>query len=448
MRSPEDSDREPLSAWTLAAYSAPAFAFAAPTIPVYIYLPAVYADELGLGLIGTGGAILVARAFDTISDPVVGALSDRTRSRHGMRKPWIVLGAVAAAIGLFMLAYPPAAANAVYLTLALVVLFSGWTAVNVPYLAWGAELARDYDARTRLTSAREGVALAGMLVAAGVPALVDGTSSARFQLTAWMAIAIGAIAVPILARYVPDRALMRDCQTAQSSGSARTIASMVANLPFVRLAVAWFINGLANGLPAVLFIFYLTYALAVDASVQPVFVVAYFLSSLLAIPGVIWLSQWVGKHRAWCLAMIAACAAFATVPLLTPEHVVWFGVVCVVTGAALAADIVLPPALQADVIDLDRLRHGEERTAIYMAVWNVAAKSATALAAGLGLVAVGGAGFDPTAVDERGIMALVVAYSIVPIGLKLAAIALLWSFPLTARRHAAIRNRLRSRNPR
>ncbi len=96
-----------MSAAVLAAYAAPAVAFAIPTIPLYVYLPAVYADDLGLGLTATGTAILIARVFDALSDPVVGYFSDTVRSRLGLRKPWIIAGALVAAAGMLLVALPP-----------------------------------------------------------------------------------------------------------------------------------------------------------------------------------------------------------------------------------------------------------------------------------------------------------------------------------------------------
>jgi Na+/melibiose symporter-like transporter len=430
---------------TLAAYAAPAFAFSIPTIPVYIYLPAVYADDLGLGLAATGAAIVIARAFDTLSDPVVGLMSDRLNTRYGLRKPWMVAGGVVAALGLLLIAFPPRHVGAVYLASALVALFAGWTAVSVPYTAWGAELATGYDERTRVTSAREGAALAGIFLASLLPALVGSNSSERLKWIALVAIVSGCVSLFMVARVVPDRSLAREIRSGATRfpfNLRRLAADVAGNKPFLRLLAAWFINGLANGLPAALFILYMTHALKAGAGIQPVFVIAYFSAAVVAVPGIYGLGIVFGKHRAWCIAMVGACVAFAVVPFLAAGQFTAFLAVCLVTGAALGADLILPPALQADVIDLDRMRHGRMRTGTYFAVWSAAAKSATAISSGLGLVAVGAAGFDPTAVDDRGLTVLVVAYSVVPIILKAAAIALLWSFPLTERRHAIIRKRL------
>ena len=86
---------------TLLAYALPAFVLALPTIPVYVFLPAFYGDQLGLGLATTGLVLLVARIFDTVTDPVIGVLCDRYAWRGSRRKPWIAAGAIIAGIGMF-----------------------------------------------------------------------------------------------------------------------------------------------------------------------------------------------------------------------------------------------------------------------------------------------------------------------------------------------------------
>lgn len=436
-------DRGP-GRFALAAYAAPAFAFAIPTLPVLIFLPAIYADGLGLGLAATGAALLAARLFDMATDPLIGLLSDRTRSRFGRRKVWIMAGAPVAALGFLMLAFPPAGIGPLYLTTWLMVLYLGWTAVQVPYAALGAELSSDYRMRTRITAMREGTAVGGILMASAIPVIASGSAEGQFAAIALTAIGLGALGLAGLGLLVPDppaRTAPPD-RAAPARPPGEIIRQALANGPFLRLVAAWFLNGLANGLPAALFILYLTHGLKVSEGQRPLLILAYFLAAIVCLPFWTRLSTRIGRHRAWCLAMLAACLAFLPVPLLPEGAFAAFLAVCLVTGAALGADLALPPAMQADVVDLDRLRHGEERTGTYFAVWLAVTKAAAALSAGLGLAGVSAAGFDPAAPTPAGVMVLALAYAGVPVVLKLAAVALIWRFPITPRKQAAIRRRL------
>lgn len=435
---------------TVIAYALPAFALAVPTIPVYVFLPAFYAGTVGLGLTATGAALLAARLFDGISDPLIGWLSDRIGTRWGRRKPWILAGGVLAGIALLFLLQPPERAGFAYLLGWAIVLYAGWTLVSVPYVALGAELAEGYHERSRVTGAREMLTLVGILAAATIPpaaATVGATEAAGLAVVAWFAVAAGLPAFALLLLRVPDPATSRGTHRWMAFGPG--LRAVVANGLFRRLLAAWFVNGLANGLPAVLFPLYLDHVLGVGAGVQGMLIGAYFLAGALAIP--LWLraSRRWGKHRTWCVAMALACGAFVWVPALPHlpvDATVAFAVICVLTGVALGADLALPPAMQADVVDVDTLRTGERRAGLFFAAWSMATKAALALAVGIAFPVLDGLGFDPgTANTESALFALTVIYALVPCVLKAIAIAMMWGHPLSERRHRAVLHRIEAR---
>lgn len=428
---------------TLILYALPGFAVALPTIPVYIHLPALYGEVLGLA--STGAILLAARLFDTVTDPLVGTLSDRFSFRGARRKPWIALGACIAGLGLYKVLAPPAAADAAYLLVWSVVLYGGWTMVAVPYLAWGAELSGDYRQRTRITAWREAFSLIGILAAGAIGAGVSGAGGSQADgaaAIAWAAILAGAIVLPLTLWHVPDRLPLRQ---PKSRAAARTwiagLRSLAGNRPFTRLIAAWFLNGLANGIPAALFLIYLEHGLGAGSETRALFILGYFAAAVAAIP--LWsaISRRTGKHRAWCVAMIAAVSAFVLVPFIPQGDFLAFAAVCAVTGAALGADLALPPAIQADVVDYDRWRSGRDRAGIQFALWGMSTKLALAAAIGLALPGLEAAGFSQSS-PEDGRGALLAIYSLVPAAIKVVAIAIVWRFPLTEARHAIIRRRL------
>jgi len=433
-----------LEAPVLLFYALPSLVLAFPTIPVYIHLPAVYGVELGLGLATTGLVLLGARIFDTVTDPFVGALSDRLGFRGNRRKPWIAAGAPIAGLGLFKLLNPPVGLDWTYLFGWSVLLYAGWTMIAVPYLAWGAELSRDYHERTRITSWREGLMLAGIVLAGAVNTVVTGlggTEAEALRAMAWAAILSGLVVIPLLLWKVPETSEKSPVQrrAANLRGGA---ALLLTNRPFMRLLSGWFLNGLANGVPAALFYIYLEHGLGADAGQRATLILIYFIAAILAVPLWLPLSRRIGKHRAWCWAMIAASLAFAAVPLIPEGGLAAFALICAVTGAALGADLVLPPAIQADVVDYDRLRSGRQRAGLQFALWGMSTKFALAAAVGLALPGLEMAGFNPAAPDADGIFVLTVIYALVPVVIKMTAIAVVWRFPLTADRHDIIRRRL------
>lgn len=418
----------------LAAYAAPALPLAALTLPVYIYLPNYYADDLGLGLAAVGAVLLFARLWDVISDPLIGWLSDRGHGpisrRWGRRRPWIVAGAPLMMAACWMLFAPPAGAGIAHLLVWSIALYLGWTMMILPLTALSAELSGDYDERSRIAAWRESFTLAGTLATLGGLALLDGFgATVALRWVGGAVVLLLPICTAIMVWRVPDISVRRDGQLSAGSGWRM----LRANRPFQRLIAAYLLNGFANGLPATLFLLFVGRTLQAPSQAGLLLFV-YFLSGIAAVPLWLRLSYRYGKHRVWCAAMLVSCAVFAATPFLGAGDVGWFAAVCVLTGLCLGADLVLPSAMQADVVDLDSIETGERRAGLFFALWGMATKLALALAVGVAFPLLDWSG-------EAAFM-LILLYSLLPIAFKLAAIALMAGYPLTAARHAEIAARL------
>lgn len=421
----------------LLAYALPGLPLAALTLPLYIYLPSFYAEDLGLGFALVGGLLLAARLWDMITDPLVGALSDRLDTTWGRRRPWLIAGTPLVMVSLWFLFDPPADASGTYLLVWTMALYLAATFVRLPYEAWGAELSPDYDGRSRVTGHREAFVVLGTLLATGIPALTATTKVEALQGLAWLTLLTLPVAVGLACWLVPDPPSRQSARVPWRDG----LRVLAANAPFRRLILAYFLNGIANGLPATLFLLFVERVLVLPEWAGPLLFV-YFVCGLAAVPVWLRLSYRYGKHRIWALAMVGTSLVFATVPLLGPGDELWFAAICVLTGIGLGADLVLPPAMQADVVDLDRLESGAQRTGLYFALWGVATKLALALAVGLAFPALELAGFQPRNVapdSTSGLLALALLYGLVPVAFKLVSIGLMWGFPITRDRQAEVR---------
>lgn len=431
-----------LTARVLAAYGAPALPLAALTLPVYIYLPTFYAKTLGLGLATVGAVLLVARIVDVLSDPVIGQLSDHVQTRFGRRRPWIVAGTPVVMASIWFLFVPDAEAGLGHLLLWSVLLYVGWTMMILPLSAWGAELSDDYHERSRITAFREGFVLAGTLFALGLPAALgygDASQAAgALRILATAVVVLLPLAVLALLVMTPEPAV-KAWRTVRLREGARLLRG---NRPFRRLIAAYLLNGIANGLPATLFLLFVTHVLQEEAQAG-LLLFLYFVSGVVAVPLWLRLSYRFGKHKVWSAAMIAACAVFVWVPLLGPGDFYWFVAVCVLTGIGLGADLVLPPSMQADVVDLDTLESGAQRTGLFFALWGMVTKLALAVAVGLAFPLLDLAGFDEQGGNAGfALFALAGLYSLAPVIFKAGAIVLMWEYPITAGKQAEIRQRV------
>lgn len=422
------------------AYGLPAVPLAALTLPLYILVPTFYAEAIGLSLAATGTALLVVRLFDAINDPLIGVLADRMRTPFGRRRTLFAASLPICAVAAVMLFWPPVDAGAPYLTGWGAVLSLGYTAAVIPFYAWGAEMAGSYRARSTITGWRESLTLVGTLLAIALPFALDLDDAAGFHGLALLGVAV-AVALPLLGILavwrVPEPAEFTRAAVPWRQG----LNHLWANRPFRRLIVAFFLNGLANGIPATLFLFFVADYLGAEAMRGPLLFL-YFACGVAGVPLAAWASRKIGKHRAWSLGMIAACLIFVPVPLLSEGDVAAFAVICAATGLLVGFDLAIPPAIQADVIDVDTAASGEQRSGLYFAAWGLTTKLSLALAVGLAFPLLGAFGFEAGAGPAQGstpLMALAMIYALVPVCLKLSAIALMWNFPLDEARQSELR---------
>ncbi|MCG8442991.1 MAG: MFS transporter [Caulobacterales bacterium] len=429
----------------LFGYALPGLPMAALMLPLYVFLPTYYAEDLGLGFTAVGAVLLIARLTDVASDPVIGLVSDRIDTRIGRRRPWILAGVPVVMAGVYALFLPGEGVGWGYLLAWTVIAYLGGAMITLPHSAWGAELSPDYHERSRIAGAREGVVIVGTLIAAAIPAVFGGDQKAALQVIGigvCLVLPISVIAAVLLAPETP-------APPRRPLAWRRSVGALVSNAPFARLIAAYLLNGVANGLPASLIVLFVTHVLETPSWIG-LFLFVYLLSGVLSIPLWLRLSARRGKHQVWSGAMLAACAIFVCVPLLGAGDQLWFLAICLLTGAALGADLTLPASMQADVVDLDTLKSGRRRAGVYFALWGMATKLSLALAVGIAFPILGAMGFDPDTDSQapRALFALAALYSLAPVAFKLAAIALMRGYPITADRQARVRRLIAARQAR
>jgi glycoside/pentoside/hexuronide:cation symporter, GPH family len=416
-----------LPAWRLAAYASFAFPLSMAALPIYVQVPAYYAATTSLSLATIGALLLGVRALDAVQDPWLGALSDRYRTRTGSRLGLVGWSAPGLALGMVALFLPPSgsAAAALWLVATLAVTYLAYSAGSIAYLAHGAEMSGEYHQRTRIVAIREGVGLAGVIVAAVLPdalatryGLVDG--QLRF------AVLFGAAAIAgawIAVRAAPRSP--RPAATVAATPLAASLRAALADRRFRRLAAIYALNGIAAAVPATLVLFYVRDALGVSGA-PGVFLAVYFASAAVGMPLWVATARRTGKANAWLVSMLLSIAAFGWTWALGRGDTAAFACICVLTGIALGADLALPPALLADVADGGGQPDDAPHRGAYFGVWTLLAKLNLGLAAGLSLPLVGLLGYLPGTSVADGARALSLVYALLPCALKTLAAVALW----------------------
>jgi GPH family glycoside/pentoside/hexuronide:cation symporter len=420
------------------AYAAPAFALAVVGIPVYVYLPKFYTDTVGIDIAALGVILGSVRIFDAVTDPPMGYLSDRTVSRFGRRRPYIAFGAVFVALFLILLFNPPQASPAfetIWFGVCIYALFLFWTIVTVPYEALGPEITYDYNERNALFGLRDGLLIAGTLAAAASPAAVQAVlglapdaegERAKFF---W----IGLIYAPLVissAWWCVLAVRERPLPASTTPGLWKGMHTVLRNRPFVILISAYTISAVGNNLPATLILFYVQYVL--ESPLADAFLLLYFVTGIVCLPGWVALARRIGKKRAWLLSIGVNTGAFVGVFFLGPGDAAIYGVLVFLSGIGLGATLALPSSIQADVIDYDELLTGERREGRYLGFWSIAKKLAAAVGVGAGLAVLGMAGYEPNARQpESVLLALRVLYALVPSACNLTALLIALAYPIS-----------------
>ncbi len=427
----------------MAAYGAPAIALSVLALPLYIIVPTFYADQLGLSLASIGAVLLAIRLLDAFCDPFFGWMSDRFLSVLGRRRGFFLLSLPLSAFATFMLFWPPVNAGIVYLGLWAGLASIGYTWTILPYTAWGAELATDYSDRLRVTGWREGAGLVGTLIAIAAPFSIGLDSAIGFHGLAAVGLFV-LIALPVAGiiaiRMVPEP----ENPSVRLLGPVEGIVYFARNRPFLRLIAAFLLNGFANAIPATLFLYFVSDRLG-EPELRGPLLFLYFLAAIAGVPIAVTMAHRFGKHRTWCAAMALACVIFFFAGFLGNGDALAFAIICGLTGLLLGFDLALPPAIQADVIDLDTVNSGEQRSGIYFAAWSLATKVALALGVGVVFPILAWAGFNASASPVFALDTLSVLYAWLPIIPKTAAILLMWNFPLGAIQQAELRQQIEVR---
>ncbi len=404
-------------------YGALALPLAFVALPLYVQLPNHYATAFGVPLATLGALLLATRLLDALVDPWIGGWVDRAFEAGPRRIAMLaVAAALALGIGFHGLFFPPlrfaqGAALLAWCAAMLVITYAGYSLLTVLHQAWGARLGGEAEQRARIVAWREGLALAGVLVASVLPALA-GLAATATTLAVALVLALWAL------QDAPrDRAFGGAAAPGSLAPHGATWRLPVANAAFRRLLAVFALSGIAAAVPATLLLFFVRDRLQAPAW-EPVFLAGYFAAGALAMPLWVRAVRRIGLVRAWLAGMALAVAAFVWAALLGSGDTLAFTAVCIASGVALGADLALPGALLAGVVQRAGQRGRAEGA--YFGWWQFVTKLNLALAAGLALPLLAALGYSPGADDPAALRALSAGYALLPCALKAAAALLLW----------------------
>ncbi|MEM7097643.1 MAG: MFS transporter [Pseudomonadota bacterium] len=424
----------------LVAYGSLGFPIAILGYPMTLFLHPYYAGELGLGLAAISTVLLVSRLTDFVTDPLMGWLSDRTQTRFGRRRPYIVLGLPVMLLGIYKLFMPETPVDIWYMLIWNSVIYLGWTIMILPYGAWGAELTDNYMDRATITATRQIWTISGLFGASIViwffQEVLETPGSGDVLAGIGMTLLIVfPIVVAALLLIVPEREI-----TATEAPQTwwRELSSMMKIGPFRRMVYVALAIVIGEASRHAVVVFFMDDVLQAGDRIGRTFIF-YYMMGVAAIPLWQWLARKYGKHRSLAIAMTWSALMVLATAFLGAGDYNTFLVFYVLKGASFGAFAYLPLAMIADVVDVDTAVTRQKRAGLFFAVFGAVDKIGIAIGLFIALQALDLTGYDPEqAINESGLWMIRLEYAVIPTFFFLLASYIVWNYPVTNERHAKL----------
>jgi len=396
------------------AYGTLAIPIAFLGLPIYIYLPNFYVNEIGLNVALIGIALFLSRLLDMVSDPFIGLISDKYIKKSYL----IVLGSITLLFSFYFLIHPSSSNSFLWLFIFSALTYISWSFINIPYLALNAELGKNYQDNTNLSFSREVFTIIGVVIALLLPYIYNISQNPKESLNLLLktSLIVFPIVIFIFVFFIKEN--KSSIEVLPFFDSLKRFKKDFAKAN--NIFIAFILNNLANAIPATLFLFYVQLVLKTPEYTGALLLV-YFISAVIALPFWIYLSKKIDKQKVWISSIALAVVSFSFIPFLGEEDYILFGLISFCTGVSLSADMAIPASIQSDIAQKSKTL-GNQISGVLFGFWNMLTKLSLALAVFITFIILEIVGFDVNNLTNLALNTLIILYSILPILLKLLAV--------------------------
>ena len=436
-------------------------------------------DVAGLGAFLAGIAITVGRLWDAVTDPIMGWITDHTKSRWGKRLPYLLFGAIPYAISYLCLWIVPEFESEhyifVYVTVTLIFFNTCLTVVFVPYTSLTAAITNDYNERTSITGYRMFSSQVAFLIGAALPPILVSLAShsAQSEQAAGMLeslidslnplfgswantarqghfIVASLFAVIMVAsiwttffgtREREFETKARDDAASQSTPftyASKIVEQLFGNKPFLISVLMLLLANCAAALAGANLAYYLQYVLGLEADFHKI-IPTMFIMAIVSVPIWVTLAKKYGKAEVFQKAMYCYALIYFLMPLFQPEYNRFIYIVAMLIGFFHAAALTIPWAVIPDVVEYDELKSGKRREGLFYGGTTFAYKAATGMAILISSIMLEVFNYTPNTVQSpNAILAIKFLIGPIPAVFLLAAAFLAGRYPLTYEKHKRI----------
>jgi glycoside/pentoside/hexuronide:cation symporter, GPH family len=441
-----------LSRLTKIIYGAGDIGFSMTSTIIAAYFPIFLTDVVGIAPVIAAIAIFVGKSWDYVNDPIIGHISDRTRTRWGRRRPFLLFGALPFALIFTLMWWKPPFTSDTAMVIFYAVIFvlydAAATFVYMPYFALTPELTEDYDERTQLTGYRMFFSILGGLISFVLPMVIIGKMAPEnANRVLLMGLIFGLFsAIPLLLVFFGTRE--RDVfEKLERPKLLDSFKAALKNRPFVFSAIIYLFTWTGMHIVEANLLFYIKYVVQRE-SMSEVIMAMIFVTAIIALP--LW--DWVSKKFNKRLAYIFGIAFWAVVQLLlitvsASSSLFYLLSLCFLAGIGVGAAHVLPWAMIPDAIEWDELQTGERHEGIFYSLVTLLAKVTNSIAVPLALMVLDLTGYIPNADVQPAstITGIRLVVGPIPAALLLGGIIFAIFYPLSRKDHHEIVQKLEAR---
>lgn len=383
---------------TLAAFAAPCLPLTGVGLPLVVNLPPYYASTLGLDMAITGLLFSVVRWIDVPLDLLYGHWIDRTNTRWGRFRPWLVIGGLVMMAGLAAVFFAPPGLSPLRALLGLLLLYAGYSAAAVAHTSWGQSLSTDYHERSRIFGWWQSANMVALIGLLAVPPLANGlapgwglepSKALGVHAMGWVLLALMLPALLAVATGVPDGA------PAHAAPHGWRDVKAALKLPLLRrLMLIDLLASLPPGFGGALLLFFFETARGFSPKDAQLLLLFYFAAGLIGAPLWGWLARRTSKHMAVAWSIGSYAILHATLVLLPASSFTLAALGMLLAGIPAVAPPFLVRAMLADVTDAETLATGRSNAGLYYAVLVAVQKIGYAIPVGLSYIVLDMVGFS------------------------------------------------------
>lgn len=426
--------------------------FSLTTTILGAYFAIFLTDVVGLRPGIAAIAVFIGKSWDYINDPIFGHISDRTRTRWGRRRPFLLFGSLPLALTFTMLWWQPGfehpMALAAYYSVAYILYEAAATFLYMPYFALTPELTSDYDERTSLTSYRMFFSILGSLLAFTLPLMIIGSFAPQnAQRVFWMGLMFGVLAAAPMLLVFFGTEERQDFIQQEKPGLWESLRSAWQNQPF-RYGLAIFLaTWISVDVLQSTLLFFIKYVVQREGQ-NDIIMATIFVVAIFALP--IW--SWVSRRWSKRWAYIYGIAFWGVVQMLLISVTPGTGLglilfLCALAGIGVAAAHVLPWAILPDAIEWDEYKTGVRHEGMFYSLTTLARKIASSVAIPLVLLLLEFTGYQPNVAQQpaRAVFGIRLVMGPLPAILLLIGIFFAFRYPLDREKFGKIVQELKLR---